>query len=130
VEIKQPFEIRFEPRRVSLVPGQPRDVILQVHNNMDEAATAQLALAPSPALAVWPTASQKPHDASPSLDLTVEGESYAGTVLRASAAVAGAHMLEVRTSATADGETFAIAPLHLPLPAAGPGELVVLTADS
>jgi hypothetical protein len=129
VEIKQPLEIRFEPRRVSLVPGQPRDVILQVHNNMGEAATAHLALAPSPALAVWPTEGEKPHDASPSLDLTVDGESYAGTVLRASAAVAGAHMLEIRTTATAEGETFAMAPLHLPLPAAGPGELVALTAD-
>ncbi|HKC74190.1 MAG TPA: hypothetical protein VKF37_08315, partial [Chloroflexota bacterium] len=72
---------------------------------------------------------EKLNDASPSLDLTVEGESYAGTVLRASAAVAGAHMLEVRTKATAHGETFAMAPLHLPLPAAGPGELVALTAD-
>src|SRR5205085_9576733 len=44
VEIKQPFEVRFEPRRVSLAPGRPCDVILQVRNNMDEAATAQLTL--------------------------------------------------------------------------------------
>jgi ribosomal protein S18 acetylase RimI-like enzyme len=129
VEIKPPFEVRFEPRRVSLAPGRPRDVILQVHNNMAEAAAAHLALAPSPGLTVWPTESEQPSDASPSLDLTVEGESYTGTVLRASAAVAGAHVLEVRTTATANGETFAMAPLHLLLPAAGSGELVALTAD-
>jgi hypothetical protein len=130
VEIKQPFEVRFEPRRVGLAPGRPCDVILQVHNNMDEAAAAYLALAPSAGLTVWPTESENPGDASPSLDLTVEGESYTGTVLRASAAVAGAHVLEVRTTATVDGATFAMAPLHLPLPAAGPGELAALTADS
>src|SRR5205823_8396154 len=78
VEIKQPFEVRFEPRRLSLAPGLPRDVILQVHNNMAEAATAHLALAPSPGLTVWPTQSEKLHDVSPSLDLRLKGRVMQG----------------------------------------------------
>ena len=120
VEVTAPIDVRFSPRRVCVAPGIPQEVALEVRSNLDQDAEVALALVPSPGLRLT----------NGRLDLRVPAKSYGGAALSVSAAEAGAHELEVRGSVAAGGEPIQLAPVRLPLPAAGPGAFVAFATTS
>lgn len=131
VEVTPAMELRLDPRRISLRPGQARDVRLHARNNLEQVATLRVRLLPSPGLAIGvATGAQDGHEAAVALELPLAAQSYGGATLRLLAEAPGVHAIEARATVTVGDETLTVAPVLLPAPAVGSGAIVALPDEA